>query len=128
MNRVAIDLHRGLFYALFAIFETLLLAGQVVLWSVDPRRMSGLDDAAGITFWLSLVGLSVVSWLLRRAAPRLARVGAVSVLAGFLACIFVARHTMTEPNHTLHWTAGSHGFFDIIHVHLSGFGCSPRRQ
>ena len=89
MNRAAIDSHRSLLYALFAIFETLLLAGVVLLWSVDPRRMSGLDDAAGIAFWFSLVGLSIVSWLLRGVAPRLARVGAVSVVGGFLACSFL---------------------------------------
>lgn len=89
MNRSAVDSHRVLFYALFAVFEILLLAGVVGLWSADPRRMSGLDEAAGITLWFSLVGLSGVSWLLRRVAPRLAGVGAVSVLAGFLACSFL---------------------------------------
>ena len=86
MNRIAIDSHRSLLYALFAVFEALLLAGVVVLWSVDPRRMPGVDDAAGVTLGFSLVGLSIVSWLLRRAAPRLARVGWVSVVAAFLAC------------------------------------------
>jgi hypothetical protein len=68
MNRITIDSHRNLLYALFAMFETLLLAGVVVLWSVDPRRMSGVDDAAGVTLGFSLFGLSLVSWLLRRAA------------------------------------------------------------
>lgn len=86
MNRIAIDSHRSLFYTLFAIFEALLLAAVVVLWLIDPRRMSGVDDAAGVTIGFSLVGLSIVSWLLRRAAPRLARVGWVSIVAAFLAC------------------------------------------
>ena len=86
MNRIAIESHRSLFYALFAMFEVLLLTSVVMLWSVDPRRLSGLDDAAGVTFWFSILGLSIVSWLLRRAAPRLARVGLITVLAGFIAC------------------------------------------
>lgn len=86
MNRIALESHRSLFYALFAIFETLLLTAVVVVWSVDPRRMSGVDDAAGITVWFSLIGLLMVSWVLRRAATRLARVGWISILAGFIAC------------------------------------------
>jgi len=86
MNRIAMDSHRILFYALFALFEALLLTSVVMLWCIDPRRMSGLDDAAGITFLFSLLGLSIVSWLLRRAAPHLARVGLVTALAGFAAC------------------------------------------
>ena len=89
MKPIVIESHRSLFYALFAVFETLLLAGVVALLSVDPRRMAGLYEAAGITFWFSLVGLSIASWLLRRAAPRLAWVGWVSILAGFLACSFL---------------------------------------
>ena len=86
MNRIAIDSHRSLFYGLFAIFELLLLVSVVALWRIDPRRMSGFDDAAGITFWFSFLGLSVVSWLLRRAAPRVARVGLVTVVGSFIAC------------------------------------------
>ena len=89
MNRAAINSHRSLFYALFAIFETLLVAAVVALWSVDPRRMPGLAEAGGITFWFSLVGLSSVCWLLRHAAPRLARVGAASVVVSFLSCSFL---------------------------------------
>jgi len=68
------------------MFEALLLVSAVMLWSVDARRMSGLDEAAGITFWFSFLGLSIVSWLLRRASPRLAVVGFITVLAGFVAC------------------------------------------
>jgi hypothetical protein len=89
MNRIAIESHRSLFYALFAMFEAMLPISVVVLWSVDPRRMSGLDDAAGITFWFSILGLSIVSWLLRRAAPRLTRAGMITVLAGFIACLLL---------------------------------------
>jgi hypothetical protein len=85
MNRIAIDSHRSLFYALFAIFELLLLVSVVALWCIDPRRMSGLDDAAGITFWFSFFGLSVVCWLLRRAAPRMARVGLITLVGSFIA-------------------------------------------
>ena len=86
MNCIAIDSHRSLFYALFAVFELLLLVSVVVLWCIDPRRMSGFDDAAGITFWFSFFGLSVVSWLLRRVAPRVARVGLITVVGSFIAC------------------------------------------
>jgi hypothetical protein len=86
MNHLAIDTHRSLLYVLFAIFETLLLGGAVALWLVDPRRMSGLEEAAGITVCFSLLGLSTVSWLLRRVAHRLAQVGWISVLAGFVTC------------------------------------------
>jgi hypothetical protein len=85
----AIDSHRSLFYVLFVIFETLLFAGVVGLWSVDPRRMSGLDDVAGITLLFSMVGISIVYRLLRRLAPRLARLGWISVPAGFVACALV---------------------------------------
>ncbi len=86
MNRITVESHRSLFYALFAIFEALLFGAVVVVWSVDPRQMSGIDDAAGVTIWFSLIGLSIVSWVLRRAAPRLARAGWISVLTGFIAC------------------------------------------
>ena len=86
MNRIAIDSHRSLFSGLFAVFELLLLVSVVALWCIDPRRMSGLDDAAGITVFF--FGLSVVSWLLRRAAPRMARVGLITVVGSFIACSF----------------------------------------
>lgn len=86
MNRTAIDSHRSLFYGPFAIFEALLLFSLVVLCCVDPRRMSGLDDAAGIAFWFSFLGLLVVCWFLRRAASRLAVVGFITVLASFAVC------------------------------------------
>jgi len=86
MNRIAIDSHRSRFYALFGVFEVLLLVSVVALWCMDPRRMSGLDDAAGITLWFSFLGLSVVSWLLRRVAPRVARVGLITVVGSFIAC------------------------------------------
>ena len=81
-----IDSHRGLFYALFGIFEALFLISVVMLWCIDPRRMSRLDEAAGITFGFSFLGLSGVCWLLRRASPRLATVGFITALAGFAAC------------------------------------------
>jgi apolipoprotein N-acyltransferase len=85
MKPIAIDSPRSLLFALFVIFEALLVTSAVVLWCVDPRRMSGLDDAAGIAFWFSFVGLSIVCWLLRRVAPRLATVGFITVLASFAA-------------------------------------------
>jgi apolipoprotein N-acyltransferase len=85
MNRITIDSHRSLFYALFAVFELVLLVSVAALWCIDPRRMSGLDDAVGITFWFSFFGLSVVCWLLRRVAPRMARVGLVILVGSFIA-------------------------------------------
>ena len=89
MKRAAIDSHRSLFYTLFAIFETLLVTAAVSLWTIDPRGLPVLAEAGGITFLFSLVGLSIVSWLLKRAAPRLAQLGAVSVLVAFLMCSFL---------------------------------------
>jgi len=86
MNRIAIESHHSLLYVLFAIFEALLVTAVVVVWSVDPRRMSGVDEAAGIALFFSMIGLSILCWLLRRPAPRLARLGWVSVLLGFAAC------------------------------------------
>ena len=87
MDRMPAHSHLSLFYTLFALFEILLWAAVLVFWSVDPRRMpmSWLDHAAGITAWFSLLGLSIVSWLLRRAAPRVARAGWISVLAALAA-------------------------------------------
>src|ERR1051325_4628556 len=98
MTRPHIDSHRSLLYTLFAIFEMMLTAGAVGLWSVDPRRMPVLADAAGITFLFSLVGVSIVSWLLWHAAPRLSRVGAVSALAGVFACSLLPAVPWTVPN------------------------------
>lgn len=87
MDRSTPHSHISLFYALFALFEVQLWVAVLVSWSVDPRQMSmsWLDDAAGITAWFSLLGLSIVSWLLRRAAPRVARAGWISVLTALVA-------------------------------------------
>lgn len=86
MNSLVIESHRGLFYALFGMFEVLLLTAGVVLWSGNPRLMSGLDDAAGVIFWFAFLGLSIVSWLLRCAAPRVAKIGLITILVSFIAC------------------------------------------
>ena len=86
MSLIATETHRSLLIVLFGIFETLFVGAVVVHWSVDPRRLPVLDEAAGITFWFSLLGLSIVSWLVRRSAPRLAAIGLATVLAGFVAC------------------------------------------
>jgi hypothetical protein len=91
MNHITAHSHRSLSYVLFALFEILLLSAVLVIWSFNPRRMSWVEDAAGITACFSMVGLSIVSWLLRRAAPRVARVGWISVLAGLAAsCLLPA--------------------------------------
>ena len=89
MNRIPVDTHRRLFFVIFGIFEALLLGAVVVHWSVDPRGLSGLDDAAGVAFWFSFLALSIVSWLLRRTAPRLAVVGFATVLTCFAVCSFL---------------------------------------
>lgn len=69
MSRVTTEPHRSLYFVLFGIFELLLLVSVVVIWNVDPRRMTGLDDVAGITFGFSFLGISLISWLLRRTQP-----------------------------------------------------------
>jgi hypothetical protein len=74
-----------LLYVLFTVLEMLLWSSVVGLWCIDPRGLSGFDNAAGIGFLFSLVGLSVVCWLLKGVAPRLASVGFVTILGGFLA-------------------------------------------
>ncbi len=67
MNPVAMQSHRGLFYVLFTIFEVLFVASIVMTWTIDPRRMRGYDDAAGIAGLFGFVGLLAIWWLLRRA-------------------------------------------------------------
>jgi hypothetical protein len=89
MNPTFVATHRGLLHVLFALFETLYVVSIVVLWSVDPRRMSSVSDAAGITFFFSFAGLLAMWWLLRRVAPRLAGIGLLSALLGFLATMLL---------------------------------------
>jgi hypothetical protein len=89
MKLVAIQSHRGLFYALFGLFEVLLWASAVMLKQVDPRRPSGLDNAVAVALLFSFFGLLIICWLLRRAAPRLAAVGLITALAGFAFGVFL---------------------------------------
>ncbi len=86
MNRVSINSRDSLLYTLFAVFELFVVTAGIALWSVDPRRVSGLDDGVGIAFWVSWVGLAVVSWLLRRAAPRVGFLGLMTVLGSLVTC------------------------------------------
>ena|SRR5437879_6260083 len=83
MSKAFTDSHRTLLYVLFFLFETLLVASVVVLFCTDPRRRSGVDDAAGLTFWFAFVGLFIVCFILRRACRRLTVIGWLSLFAGF---------------------------------------------
>jgi glucan phosphoethanolaminetransferase (alkaline phosphatase superfamily) len=91
MKWSAIYSYRGLVYVLFGICEALQLSLVVyvmALWHADPRRLSSFDPAAAIIFCFSFPGLLILSYLLRRAAPRLAVAGFttafVSLVAGSL--------------------------------------------
>lgn len=81
--------HRGLQFVLFALFEMLFIAAIILMFSLDPRKYPAATDAVGITWWFSFVGLLLVSWLIRRTNPRLARIGFLSVLAGFFSGLFL---------------------------------------
>ena len=84
MTRTALaESHRPLLYVLFCLFETLLVASVVILFCIDPRRRSGIDDAAGLTFWFAFIGLFIVCFILRRACRRLAVIGWLTLFAGF---------------------------------------------
>jgi hypothetical protein len=84
MNPAGIQSHRGLFYALFTIFETLLVASIVVTWTIDPRKMRLYNDAAGIAGLCGFVGLLLIWWLVRRAMPRLGKAALLSAVLGIL--------------------------------------------
>ncbi len=84
MNPVGIASRHGLFYVLFTIFETLFVASIVVTWTVDPRKMSAYNDAAGVAGLFGFVGLLALWWLLRLVMPRLAKVALLSALLGLL--------------------------------------------
>ena len=89
MNSAGTQLHRGLFYVLFMIFEVLFVASIVVTWTIDPRKMRLYNDAAGIAGIFGFVGLLAIWWLLRRVMPRLAKVALLSALLGFLPFILL---------------------------------------
>jgi hypothetical protein len=84
MNPAGMQSHRGLFYVLFTVFETLFVASIVVTWTIDPRKMRLYNDVAGIAGLFGFVGLLAIWWLLRRVMPRLARVALLSALLGLL--------------------------------------------
>jgi len=83
MSTSIADSHRGLLYVLFCLFETLLVASVVGLFCIDPRSGSGIDAGAGVTFWFAFVGLFTVSFMLRRAARRVAVIGWLSLFGAF---------------------------------------------
>src|SRR4030095_697067 len=57
MKPEIIATHRTLFLVLIGLFEALLATSILVLWSVDPRRINPLEDAAGISGGFSGLGL-----------------------------------------------------------------------
>jgi hypothetical protein len=69
---------------LFYLFEAQLAASVITLFCVDPRAMSGIDDAAGIVLGFSFIGQLIVCFFLRRTDRRLALIGWLSLLAAFL--------------------------------------------
>jgi hypothetical protein len=84
MNAAGILSHRGLFYVLFTIFETLFVASIVVTWTIDPQKMRLYNDAAGIAGLFGFVGLLVIWWLVSRAMPRVGKAALLSALLGIL--------------------------------------------
>jgi hypothetical protein len=84
MKPEAITAHRTLLCVLIGLFEALLVVSIWALWFIDPRRISALSDAAGITAGFSFVGLLGLWWLLRRGAPRLASICLMSALVGLV--------------------------------------------
>ena len=82
------DSRRTLLCVLFCLFETLLVASVIILLFTEPRRRP-VTDAAGLTFWFAFVGLFAVTLILRRAAPRLAVIGWLTLLGGFWSLAFV---------------------------------------
>jgi hypothetical protein len=82
MKPEIIALHRTLFLVLIGLFEALLVTSILVLWSVGPRWINLLEDAAGISGAFAVLGLLVLWWVLCRGAPRLARISLLSALAG----------------------------------------------
>lgn len=84
MNHADMQPHRALFFVLLTMFEVLLVASIVATWTIDPRRMRGYHDVAGIAGLFGVVGLLAIWWLLRRVMPRLARIALLNALVGFV--------------------------------------------
>jgi hypothetical protein len=84
MSTSKTDSHRALLYVLFCLFETLLIASVVLIaFFLDSHRDSLVNEAAGITFWFSFVGLFTTCFFLRRVARRLAVIGWLTLFIGF---------------------------------------------
>lgn len=84
MKPESIASHRTLFLVLIGLFEALLATSILTLWSVDPRRINPVEDAAGIGSVFSILSLLILWWLLRRGEARLARICLLSALAGIV--------------------------------------------
>ena len=76
-------------FVLFLLFEGLMLAATVVLFSFDPRGYDAICNAAGVTFLYSFFGLLAVSFLLRRFERRWAVIGWYSLLGFFFLLLFL---------------------------------------
>jgi hypothetical protein len=90
MKPEVIASHRALFCVLVGLFGLLQVVSVLVHWSVDPRRGSPLDDAAGITGICSFVGLLILWWLLRKGASGLASICLVTALLGLVGSMLLA--------------------------------------
>lgn len=80
---------RRVLITLFYLFEVLLVASAIVACFTDPREIGSVNDAAGIAFGFSFVGLFIVCLFLIRIDRGLARRGwftlfAWIILSGFL--------------------------------------------
>lgn len=89
MKPEAILSHRTLFLVLIGLFEMLLVISMLTLWSLDPRRLSPIEDVAGITWGFASLSLFVLWWLLRRGEPRLASICLLSALAGIICAMIL---------------------------------------
>jgi hypothetical protein len=83
MRQSFTERHREMLCVLFFLFESLLIVSWVIGFSTDRRNAPVVSEGAGVTFLFSLVGLLAVSLIIRRAWPRLALVGWISVFVGF---------------------------------------------
>jgi uncharacterized protein (TIGR03382 family) len=84
MKSETIAEHHALFCILIGLFDALLFASVIALWSIDPRRNDPVCNAAGITGVFSVAGLLILSWLLWRGSHRLALICLLSAITGLV--------------------------------------------
>ena len=84
MNLFSAESHRSLLYVLFCAFEPALVFSLFALVVLDPRAHPVESDAFAVIFCFSFLSVLIVSAVMRRIVPRLAVVGFLSLLIGFL--------------------------------------------